>query len=150
MTATSPAVTLPPETAPTSDPRNVFNEPAVIKSTIASASDTAAVFPFVVPRLRLIAASFPPMPNNLPEIPLDFHSLAGWSQLAARRLPRLDACDPPDDLSELDDVALLARFAGIHTESSTVTSVSTVVARMNPRDQRTTRMPLHPHYPPSS
>ena len=125
MTPTSPASSLPPVTTSVRVPRNTLSEPAVISSTMASASDTEAARPFPVPRLRLMRASMPPTPSTRPAAPRAFHSDEGAVHFAARAAPRRETRLPLAARSESMMFVRLARFAGIHTDTSTVTKVST-------------------------
>ena len=128
MTPTSPAISPPPVTTSVRVPRNTFSEPAVMSSTMASASDTEAARPFPVPRLRLMRASMPPTPSTRPAAPRAFHSDEAPVHFAARAAPRLETRLPLAARSESMMFVRLARFAGIHTDTSTVTNVSTEAA----------------------
>lgn len=83
QTPTWPAGSPPPVTTLVRVPRNTFSEPAVMSSTMASASDTEAARPFPVPRLRLMRASMPPTPSTRPAAPRAFQSRDASVHLAA-------------------------------------------------------------------
>ena len=99
-----------------------------MSSTMAIASDTEAARPFPVPRLRLMRASMPPTPSTRPAAPRVFHNDEGTVHFAARAAPRRDTRLPLAARSESMMFVRLARFAGIHTDTSTVTKVSAEAA----------------------